>query len=771
VSSVPSRDTRSPWARLRTASLGAKLIIFSALLSALMVSVTFVVLSLEVRGHTRDLLAQTLAQHQRMLGDLQTRSLGELLRASTLMSDSPTLLAAMETYREEAAFNHGRDVRADLLGTIQMEVDKIAGGLATDLLVVTGPDGRVLARSGRPAEVPAVGEDLSGRVVVRHALAQQTPVSSRNTAVMGLHGQHFQVGCVPILLQGYIVGSLTIGHRLDQVYVEGLRQSLGTHVAVMTEADILGSTLPGLQHEAAATTPASTEQTSVLAVGKEDFVSVPLTLGLDERGRPVSLFLLRSLTSDLARSNRSLLVTMVGYGLLVVLVTGLSASLVSRSVLRPLKSLVAFMRSSAESGDRSRRFESPAAAAEVQVLATTFNHLMSSLQEHEQRLLDKAREDLERLDRFKESEKLASLGRMLSGAAHEINNPMTGVIGHIELLLQMQALDPDVRRRLEEVRKQGHRIVALTRNLLRVARRGDGRRAHVDVNQIIRDTIALRQRDYERAGIALTLDLSPKPVMLLASDLELSQVFINIINNAYDALHETPHAETRQLRITTTDAPDGATVVFADNGPGMKDASQVFEHFYTTKPPGQGTGLGLGIAQAVVESHGGRIVAQNRDGGGAQFTISLPRGAQQAVQPTASEPADVPLSRRPLPASILVVDDEPVVRELQMAILDSLGAKVVAAPSGAEAIAQMQRQDFDLIVADLTMEGAVSGAALYDWMTRNRRRGSQGIVLVLEGTGNGAPSVPEKQQQRCLMKPFEMGEYVSVLREAFDELQ
>lgn len=768
---------KMPWARLRTASLGAKLIIFSALLSALMVSVTFVVLSLEVRGHTRDLLAQTLAQHQRMLGDLQTRSLGELLRASTLMSDSPTLLAAMETYRTEtipgvpgAYGEHGRDVRDDLLGTIQTEVEKIAGGLATDLLIVTGPDGHVLARSGREGELPAVGEDLSTRSVIRHAIAQPSPVSARNTAVMGLHGTHFQVGCVPILLQGFIVGSLTIGERLDQEYVEGLSKSLGTHVAVMTDSGILGSTLPNLAHEAAAKVPASTEQASVLAVAGEDFVTVPLTIGLDERGRPVSLYLLRSLTSALARSSRSLLVTMVGYGLLVVLVTGLSASLVSRSVLRPLKSLVEFMRSSAESGDRSRRFESPDAAAEVQILATTFNHLMASLQEHEQRLLDKAKEDLERLDRLKESEKLAALGRMLSGAAHEINNPMTGVIGHIELLLQMQSLDPNVRKRLEEVRKQGHRIVALTRNLLRVARRGDGKRALVDVNQIIRDTTALRHRDYERAGIALTLDLSVRPVMLMASDLELSQVFLNIINNAFDALHEEPHP-SRELRISTTDAPAGATIVFADNGPGMKDPSQVFEHFYTTKPPGQGTGLGLGIAQAVVESHGGRIAASNRPSGGAQFTVEIPRGTRPQEQQPAVETIDVPLSRRPLPASILVVDDEPVVRELQMAILDSLGAKVVAAPSGAEAIAAMQRHDFDLVVADLTMEGDVSGKALYDWMTRNRPSGSRGIVLVLEASDSGASSMPEQQQPRCLMKPFEMGEYVSVLREAYDELR
>jgi len=255
----------------------------------------------------------------------------------------------------------------------------------------------------------------------------------------------------------------------------------------------------------------------------------------------------------------------------------------------------------------------------------------------------------------------------------------------------------------------------------------------------------------------------------MASDLELSQVFLNIINNAFDALQETPNP-SRELRISVADTPEGASIVFSDNGPGMKDPAQVFEHFYTTKPPGQGTGLGLGIAQAVVESHGGRIAASNRPEGGAQFTIDIPRGTRPKEKQPAAETADVPLSRRPLPASILVVDDEPVVRELQMAILDSLGAKAVAAPSGADAIAAMQRHDFDLVVADLTMEGDVSGAALLDWMSRNRPSGARGVVLVLEGI-DGSAKVPDKQQARCLTKPFEMGEYVSVLREAFDELR
>src|SRR3989475_1422486 len=160
ISASPSRSpqavTDCPWSRIRSASLSTKLILFRALLTALAVGVTFLALSLELRKHTKRLLAQSLSQHQKMLLEVQRRGLEELLRASTLMSDSPTLRAAMETYRSELSQRAGP--RADLLATIQTEAEKIAGGLGRDLLIVTDRDGRVLAIGGGapdPARVRA----------------------------------------------------------------------------------------------------------------------------------------------------------------------------------------------------------------------------------------------------------------------------------------------------------------------------------------------------------------------------------------------------------------------------------------------------------------------------------------------------------------------------------------------------------------------------------------------------------------------------------------
>src|SRR6185436_6090673 len=270
-------------------------------------------------------------------------------------------------------------------------------------------------------------------------------------------------------------------------------------------------------------------------------------------------------TAAMAPANRSLLWTLLSCGSIAVLLAGVAASATSRSVLRPLQEFVAFMRGVAETGDHSHRFESARAGVEVRVLSETYNHLMGSLQEHERKILQRAREDLERVERLKETEKLAALGRMLSGAAHEINNPLTGVVGNIEMLLELETLSDPVRKRLGTVRSEGRRIVALVRNLLQVAHRDTGERSTVDVNRIVRDTVALRQRDFEKARIGLTLDLAPEPVSLSASDLELQQVFLNIVNNAYDALLDLKPSRT--LTIVTRNSPEGATVVFFDDGP------------------------------------------------------------------------------------------------------------------------------------------------------------------------------------------------------------
>jgi len=723
------------------------------------------------------MLAEALGRTQRMVLNLQKQSLERLVRTSTLMTDNPTLRAAMETYQTEV--RPGAPPRPDLLATIQREAEKIALGLGSDLLVVTDRQGKVLAASAHPGSGPAVGDDLSPRETVRLALRQAEPVGPRNFAVLDFQAAHFQVGCVPILLQGFIIGTLTLGDRIDQGFAARLRESFDSDAVITAGDEILSSTLPpgasgmAVPEFGAAGPAAGDAPPAVVMLGDGEYITAPLPLGRDGDGRPVTLHLLHSLTRALEPLNRALRRTLLSYGTLAAILAGLAAWLVSRSILRPLESFVAFMGDVAASGDHAHRYDGSAASREVQTLSETYNRLMESLEQHERRLLSGARDEIDRMERLKESEKLAALGRLLSGAAHEINNPLTGVVGNIEMLLTDARLDERVRPRLELVRREGQRIVALVRSLLKVAHRDSGQRAIVDMNQVVRDTLSVRQHDFSKAGMRLNLDLSPEPVRIHGNELELQQVFLNIVNNAFDALKEVGSSRSQPaLSVRTAVDGDRVDVTFADNGPGMESPEHVFDHFYTTKPVGKGTGLGLSISHAIVRNHGGRITAENLPGGGACFRIAIPSGA---APPAAAERIDapkrpMPSPRRSLHASVLVVDDEPTVLDLQMSILASVGASAVGVGSGEEAVAVLKEKGFDLIVSDLKMPGEVSGKELFRWVETNRPAGRDRFLFVT-GDTMGESEFLEQVKARTLLKPFTMEEYLSALRETLDALR
>jgi len=215
-------------------------------------------------------------------------------------------------------------------------------------------------------------------------------------------------------------------------------------------------------------------------------------------------------------------------------------------------------------------------------------------------------------------------------------------------------------------------------------------------------------------------------------------------------------------------------VAFVDNGPGMKNSKQVFDHFYTTKPVGQGTGLGLSIAYAVIQRHGGRIAADNPPDGGARFTIELPLAPMRDATPESREQLGVEETavHAPLVGSVLVVDDEPTLVDLQKEILEALGAVVVGAASGREAIEQLRRRSFDLIVTDLRMPGGVSGQDLFRWVESNAPESTRGFVFVTgDNAGDGSRDFIDSIGARCVMKPFSMDDYVRTMRETFDELR
>ena len=749
--------------------------LFGTLVTLVSVAGSFALLSLEIRRQTRAHLADLLAENQKTVLELQKRSFDELLWTSRLMTQSPTLRAAMETYESESPSPSGQ--RLDLLATVQTELDRIRQLLDKDLAVITDSRGVLLAVSPASGTPRTSAESLGFNPFVRRAL--ETDAFSGNSSFGVLHreGETFQIGCVPIVLQDFAIGTLTLGTRIDSVFLGEMRKTLQSDVVLTLGTQVLGSTLSSSSgseissSEFLAGLLSGEASRNLVTLRGEEFVGATLSLGHDREGLDATLVLLRPLGRDLSAASRSILVALSLCALLALLLSGLLAWRVSRSVLDPLERFVAFVRTVAETGDHSLRFQGSESSAEVRTLNQAYHLLMESLQEHETRKLTQAREEMVRVERLKESEKLASLGRMLSGAAHEINNPLTGVVGNLDILLRSPELDPSIRERLERMQKESQRIIGLVRNLLKVAHRDTGQRTAVDLHQLLRETVALRRHDFAAAGFELCLEAPATPLTLQGNELELQQVFLNLINNAYDALKE--FARDPSVTIRTAQEEGQVVVTFEDGGPGMKDPRKVFDHFYTTKEIGKGTGLGLSITHAIVQGHGGRIAAENRSEGGARFILVLPVTSADPARSAPTISKDQPQdSAAPLHATILVVEDEYTILELQMAILASVGATAVGVATGEEALQQLQRREYQLVISDLRLPGGFSGQELFRWIEKNRPALMRRVLFVTgDSASESTRAFLEQSGRRFLMKPFSVEDYVRAVRETLAGLR
>jgi len=250
------------------------------------------------------------------------------------------------------------------------------------------------------------------------------------------------------------------------------------------------------------------------------------------------------------------------------------------------------------------------------------------------RLLEKSEQSIENLQRLQaqlvQSEKLISLGQLAAGAAHEINNPLTAILGYSDLLADDEALPEKSRTIAAKIRDQARRTKTLVGNLLSFARQVPPERALLDLNTVVSNAVQLRALDLRGGTTKVEMQLESVLPGVRGDGNQLMQVFFNIINNAVDAM-ESSHGGG-MLTIKTMRDRASVVVLFSDTGPGIKEPHRVFDPFYTTKPVGKGTGLGLSICFGIIQEHAGKILCYNRQEGGAVFRVELP--AVLAVLPT-----------------------------------------------------------------------------------------------------------------------------------------
>jgi PAS domain S-box-containing protein len=323
----------------------------------------------------------------------------------------------------------------------------------------------------------------------------------------------------------------------------------------------------------------------------------------------------------------------------------------------------------------------------------------------------RAYEDLRKTqEQLLQSEKMSAVGQLIAGVAHELNNPLTAILGYAQLL-ESEGLNDRATDFVRKLFKQAQRTHRVVQNLLSFARQRTPQKQEVDLRKIVDETLALRDYDLKVNNILLERETATEVPSVTADPHQLEQVFLNIINNAVDAILEGGKGGRLKVRIHCTDGQ--VRVEFLDSGVGIKDPNRIFDPFYTTKTVGKGTGLGLSICYGIIKEHGGDITAHNRPEGGAVVEVRLPASGR-VIEP---EPAIAGSKRETaLEGRVLLVEDEEAVLEFERDVLAGAGAQVVALINVEEAKSRLRAETFDAVIMNGRMPGGWSAIDAHRWV-------------------------------------------------------
>jgi signal transduction histidine kinase/CheY-like chemotaxis protein len=714
-----------------------QLALVCALVTAVVAGAAFVILRMDTAENVSDVFVTEVAATQTALGRLQARNQRLLLATSSFVSTNPSLRAAIGLVRTEANVA-GSSQRAALLATIQTEVDRIYDELDHDLLVVTDEEGRVLAARGAGREL-RVGDDLGGVPVVRYALEAELATADSSFGVFRGDSGPLQVSSVAILVNGYPIGALLLGDRLDRL-MPAPDAKLGTQAVVSAGDVVLASTVPeapvGSRWEAG--TASESDSVWSLTLGGNEFVAATLPLGFTEENRPAALHLVRSLSASLAPVQKSLTTRFLVAGLLAVLLVGLAAAFLSRATLRPLSRFVAFMRAGAGAEDHSRfdyaRFDDPHPAAEIGTLTEAYNRLIDSLRHHHKQLQERSvelaaaietlRDEVDAHERtetalrqseeqLRQSQKLESLGTLAGGVAHDFNNLLAVILGYAALSAADAPPGSRERDDLEQIKSAAERAAELVRQLLAFSRKQVLLPQIVDLNGIVTGMESLL-RPLIGEDVRVMTRLDPTIARIHADPGQIEQVIVNLVVNARDAMPmggeitiETGNAYVDEHGEPVTPGKSVEPMVMLsvrDTGTGMDAVTRerIFEPFYTTKAPGKGTGLGLSTVYGIVRQSGGIITVDTAPAQGCNFRLYFPATVEANSQAAADDGgSDVSRGSE----TILVVEDESQLLTLIKRTLLERGYRVLEAANGIDAIAvaAAHHGPIHLLVTDVVM--------------------------------------------------------------------
>lgn len=375
----------------------------------------------------------------------------------------------------------------------------------------------------------------------------------------------------------------------------------------------------------------------------------------------------------------------------------------------------------------------------------------------------KAYEDLRRTqEQLLQSEKMSAVGQLIAGVAHELNNPLTAILGYAQLL-EAEALDSKAMEYVKKIFKQGQRTHRVVQNLLSFARQRKPEKEQFDVLKVLEEALLLRDYDMKVGNIRLEREIEENVPAVFGDPHQLEQVFLNIINNGLDAMADDPSPkEERSFQVRVFERDNSVVIEFHDSGPGIKEPSRIFEPFYTTKSVGKGTGLGLSICYGIVKEHGGEISARNGENG-AVISVKLPSAGRKVAMQAALE---APKRESVLSGRILLVEDEESVLEFERDVLVGAGARVTTLTQFEDVKAALDKNAYDALIMNGRMPGSGGVEETRRWIVENWPQLSGHFLFTFSNVAE--PSVRaflDENHVPFLVKPFEIGDLISQTRQ------
>jgi signal transduction histidine kinase/CheY-like chemotaxis protein len=622
----------------------------------------------------------------------------------------------------------------------------------TELILYTPAEGRWLASAqGDP------GINATSFATAVAPSIQQAQAGTLDTRLVAVGGKAWNVISVPVLLSPGTapIGALTVATRLGELAMQELKGLTHADIFLLDGEDIPASTIrrPELPASLLASV-ADPAARRILPVEMDGVHFYALTDVYRQTG--LRYVLLSSYEQRLQELDRARL-TLIGVSLAGILVCGLVVWYLIRRVTQPLLVL----RDHAEAvgrGDFTQRI-TRFSDDECGALAVAFNDMTGNLQA--------SRADLEKAvgtlkttqAQLIQSEKLSAVGQFVAGVAHELNNPLTSVIGFSELL-QASSSDEKEREHLGHITRNAHRCHKIVHSLLGFSRQHEPERKLVRLHEVAETVLEIVSYDMRVNNVALVRDYAADLPPLLGDSHQLQQVVLNIVSNARQALETFRH--DGQVILRTGATADRVWLRIIDNGPGIspENLKKIFDPFFTTKPQGKGTGLGLSLSYGIVQEHRGSIRAESKPGVGTEFILEFPIGNPADAAPLLFRPDSQP----PMPVAtaklqILVVDDEESILHLVQEILSSEGHRVETAGSGQAALELILQHDYDVIVSDWKMPG-LNGINLYQELLVRKPEAARRMLFMTGDVIKESFQHFLKQHGRtCLPKPFALREF------------